>query len=72
MKKLISILAVATLYSCSPEDNKPTQCFCNNAKYKTFGDISGNYFYKKVEIDCNTRKPKYDPNLIFIGCDDKK
>jgi len=71
MKNLILILSIATLINC--EKDGPKQCFCNNAKYKRFGDISGNYFYKKVEIDCNTQKPKtYDPNLIFIGCDDKK
>jgi hypothetical protein len=70
MKKIILIFAFA-LIGCSKDE--PNQCFCNNAKYKRFGDISGNYFMKKVEIDCNTGKPKvYDPNLIFIGCDDKK
>ena len=71
MKKLILILSIASLISCSKDEAQ--QCFCNNAKYKSFGDISGNYFYKKIEIDCNTRQPQnYDPNLIFIGCDDKK
>jgi hypothetical protein len=70
MKKLILILAIA-LTGCSTDE--PNQCFCNNAKYKRFGDISGNFFYKKIEIDCNTGQPKvYDPELIFIGCDDKK
>jgi hypothetical protein len=71
MKKLILILSTSILISCSKDE--PQQCYCINAKYKVFGDISGNYFMKKVEIDCNTRQPKvYDPNLIFIGCDDKK
>ena len=70
MKKIILILAIAILTSCS-KDNEPQQCFCNNAKYKRFGDLSGNYFMKKVEIDCKTGKPIiYDPNFIFIGCDD--
>ena len=70
MKKIILILAIA-LTGCSTDESN--QCFCNNAKYKRFGDISGNYFIKKIEIDCNTGQPKiYDPNLIFIGCDDKK
>jgi hypothetical protein len=71
MKKIILILAIAFLTGCSTDG--PKQCFCNNAKYKRFGDISGNYFMKKVEIDCKTGQPKiYDPELIFIGCEDKK
>ena len=71
MKKLILILSIAILTSCSKDE--PKQCFCDNAKYKRFGDISGNYFYKKIEIDCKTGKPIiYDPNIIFLGCDDKK
>ena len=53
MKKVILILAVAILTSC--EKDEPQQCYCNNARYKSFGDLSGNYFYKKVEIDCKTK-----------------
>lgn len=45
--------------------------FATMQNIKDLGDITGNYFMKKVEIDCNTGKPiNYDPNLIFIGCGD--
>lgn len=71
MKKLLLITAIVfLLFSCEKEDN---DCRCKTAKFTTFGNTTGGYFYiSNLPIDCNTKSPdmsKLPSNYIYLGCE---
>lgn len=65
MKKLLLILAIAILLSCSNDDTQPS-CNCN-AWVRQEGQIR---IVIPVELDCETNEPINLPvGYTFLGCD---
>ena len=65
MKKLLLILAIAILLSCSNDDTQPS-CNCN-AWVRQEGQIRT---VIPVELNCETNQPINLPEgYTFLGCD---
>ena len=67
MKKLILILSIIFITSCSKDEDT---CKCNG-KYKLF-TYPEQFYYKPTTVDCNTNQPignESQTNSFFIGCE---
>ena len=67
MKKLLLILAIAILLSCSNDD---TQHTCNCDAWVRYNGNPVREVIKDVEINCDTNEPINLPEgYTFLGCD---
>lgn len=67
MKKLITILIIATLVSCSNDD----ECTCRGEYFFIDGENSGTFFAENVDCDTGDRDGvPIQSNASFLGCVD--